>query len=281
MSRVQTAKDIVERALRMIGNFPLSDSAPRGEAVREGMIWLDTLIEHVSGIGRLFFMTALDLPVALTPGTSVYPLLSSLGESYPEDGIQYPLAAWIENPEGQREPLLIASHQTWRDRSLTATDGLPRMIYIDRMPAPTLYIHPSIGADGPTGYSIILDVQTHATDVSPGGVTGTSPKAGALTKFRSAWDMYLIHELAALIGNGPVETLPQGRINDYRKVAEKAKYDLEVFENREHDTENPIAQPMGWSPQRGGGGGYSRSESDSSGTSGDDFNDDFNDDFGG
>lgn len=250
MSQVFTAKQICERALRAIGSFPVTESAPDGEAMREAMTWLDLLMAEIAGTGTLFFLHTATLSVAITNGTSSYNLNNALGTDLPVDSVQFPLRAWLEDAAGNRSPVEIDTRDKFEDVTRRDTGGTPCRIYIDRLasPTPTLEIYPTPASTDPSVWTIKIEVQTYAPNVAPQGVTGVL-QGTVLHKFRQAWQRYLILRLSIDTGSGPVLKCSEERLRNWRLEAVNAKTALEAFENRPHDTEPPVCD--GW--DSGGG----------------------------
>ncbi|UVC14706.1 phage adaptor protein [Mesorhizobium onobrychidis] len=244
MSRVLKAKEICERALRLIGKFPTTESAPDGEDLREAMFWLDLIMAQVAGTTRLFFLIPASITLTLVAGQQAY-LLSDEIEEFPDNGFQFPVAAWLEDADGNRTPLTIVARDTWLEKSKLSTTGTPCEVYIDRLPDPTLYTYPTIEATDTDVYTIVLDFQSYAPNVAPGGVSGTRPEGTVETLFRQAWQRWLVYKLAVDIGGGAVVKLPEQSLARFEREELKAFSGLEAFENREHDTESPTTEPFG------------------------------------
>lgn len=244
MARTLTAKEICERALRAIGTFPLSESAPDGEQMREALHWLDLIMAEIGGTGRLFHLIDEGVGLKLLPGQGTYRLKSALGTAYPVDGIQFPIAAHLLMPTGQRRGLTIINSDTWGSFDNPETPGLPHVVFIDRQPIPTLHTYPTLPkALGAQTFVIQLDVQRYTPNVAPGGVTGATPQGSVLHGFREAWQRYLIMRLAQDLASGPIIKLPQQSIAVFKTEATEAKTLLMRFENQEHDNEDPICRP--------------------------------------
>jgi len=149
-----------------------------------------------------------------------------------------------------RHPVDIVKRDQFMREHRPQQHGHPRMVYIDRLPDNQLYLHPYPSPTDPVLFILQLDVQTYAPNVAPAGVTGTQPQGAALTKFRQAWQRYLVFQLSGDLGSGPIYKLPQASITNFYTQAAIAKDRLEAFENREHDDVPPICEPhdhdFGW-----------------------------------
>lgn len=246
MSRVLTASEIGGLALRAIGQWPITESAPDGEMLREALTWLDLNMAELVGTERVFAFVPATLDVPITNGTQDYDLEATLGADLPVDKIQFPVAAWLEDGNGNRTPLEIATRQKFESVSRLDESGAPCRIWIDRLAAtPTLHIFPTPAVTDTNTYTIKLDVQTYAPNVAPTGVSGSKPSGTFLTDFAQAWQRWLVLQLSADLGSGPVIKLQQQSIDNFTNKAGAAKVRLLAFENREQDTEPPICEAWG------------------------------------
>lgn len=243
MSKVLTASQICSLALRKIGEFPVTESAPDGEKLREAMSWLDLIMAETAGVDRIWSLVTATLPIPITNGTQKYDLQNSLGASLPIDRVQFPVGAWLEDQAGNRTPLDIVTLDAFECEPKMAQTGVPCRLHIDRLPTPTLRIFPTPDVADTNTYTIMLSVQTYAPNVAPGGVTGTQPSASILTGFRQAWMRWLTIQLAVDIGSGPVQKLPETTLAPWRAEALASKTRLLAFENREHETSPPVCEP--------------------------------------
>jgi hypothetical protein len=242
MSRLLTAKEICERSLRAIGEFPLSESAASPEQLREAMFALDLILGELAGTTRLFNLVTANLSVVLTNGTTEYVLSSALGADLPLDRVQFPVLAWLEDTDGNRRDVLIATREKFEAVSKGTDSGEVCMIHIDRtVTAPTLRIYKTPATTDTTTWTLKLVVQTYAPNVAPGGVTGSTPSGSVLHGFHQAWQRWMVLQLNIDLGSGGIVKLPQASLNNWRTEATPAKEALLAFQNREHDTEPPIA----------------------------------------
>ena len=246
MSQVFTARQLCERALRVINAFPVTDSAADPEHLREAMFWLDLLLSELAATEELLFLVPSPNQVefTLTNGTGAYDLIGALGANAPVDGIQFPKAAYLQWPSGHRTPLEIVTRDDFMAVRKPEESGPPRLVYIDRLPDSQFYVWPIPATTDTNSYIVIFDVQTYAPNVSPAGVTGAQPKAADITKFRQGWQRYLIWQLAHDLGSGPIFKRPETDLNRYGKSAAAARAGLLAHENREHDSEPPICEPF-------------------------------------
>lgn len=249
MSRVLTASDICERGLRAIGSFPMSESAPDGEALREAMTWLDLIMGETVGTERMFSRIASTMSLPIVNGTQAYDLYTALGSDLPPDRLQFIVDAWLEDADGNRCALEIVGKQKFENVERPDETGRPRWINIDiqSQNAPVLRTFPTVEATDPQTYFVKLIGQRYAPNVAPGGVTGTQPSGSVLHEFGQAWQRWLVLQLSHDLGSGPIIKLPEASLNRFGKMATDAKTRLDAFENRPQDTTAPIGEaPSGW-----------------------------------
>lgn len=247
MSRVLSASDICARALRAIGKFPTTESAPDGEDKREAMHWLDLILAETVGTNRMFSRVDKDtISFPITNGTGSYDFYATLGADTPTDRIQYIVDAWLEDDDGNRQPIEIVDRLKFEDVAKPDETGRPQWVYIDSdRETPNLRIWPTPASTDSTVYTIEMVVQLYAPNVAPGGVTGTQPRGAVLHNFGQAWQRWMIFQLAHDIGSGPVTKLPETSLTRFERQAAIARTRVEGFENRPHVTTDPICEPWG------------------------------------
>jgi hypothetical protein len=225
MSTLLSAREICERALRLIGAYSLVDSQADAEEMREALHWLDLVVGELSGTERVLWLVPDTLTLPLAAGKSVYNLLDDLSPA-PRNGIEFPTSAALADGAGNRTPLTMLRRREFE--ALGPDTGTPSHVYVDRLGQPTLSIWPVLGADVADGtWSIKLVAQTYGEDFAKGnGVKATG--------LRAAWQIWAVYELASHIGGGAVRRLPRSEIVDFKAIATEARRKLLAVENREH-----------------------------------------------
>ena len=160
----------------------------------------------------------------------------------------------------RRRPIPLVKRDEFMVVHDPAENGPPRMVYVDRLPDSQLYIFPTPETSDPSSYILELDVQTYAPNVAPAGVTGTQLQGEVLTKFRQAWQRFLVYQLSHDLGAGALGKIGEASLNRFGNIASTSRARLEAFENREHDDVAPIGDPYDSSdydegPRGGYGGG--------------------------
>jgi len=245
MSHVLTATEIAGKALRMIGKFPITETAPDSESLREALSWLDLNLAQTVGTRRMFKRLDVTLTMPIVNGTQSYDLEDALGTDLPDDGIQFVVRAWLEDSPGNRSPVEIVTRQTFEEVSRIDESGSLCRIYIDRQDeGHTLQIFPVPATTDSTVWSLKLVVQRFAPDVAPTGVTGDIPQ-NVSHGFGQAWQRWIVFQMAHDLGCGAIHKLPEDSLRRYAGVAKEAKDELLAFENREQDTEDPVCAAYG------------------------------------
>lgn len=241
MSKVLNANELCGFALRMVGAWPTSETAPLAEHLREALFRLDLLMAENAGIREVFHLQPPTIEVTLTNGQQSYNLRALLLTQYPENGIMFPLDAAIVLATGTVLPIEIVTREKWDRLPNLVSYGVPVFAYMDRLTADSMIrLWPYPAAGDTTVYKLRLNVQVGAPNLAPAGNTGARAESTNITGLRAAWQRYMIHALACDLGNGAINKQPIQRLQLWMKERDQAKFDIEAFENREHDTELPI-----------------------------------------
>ena len=236
-SSIYTVKELCDRALRKIGAFSIRDDAADQDDLKEMMYWADMLVAHNAGKQRAFWLVA-DVEITLAEDDADYVLAEELNATLPQ-GVQFPIAAMLEDDSGNRTPLSIVRNKEFRELSLPTTEGRPEIIWIDRLNGPTLHVYPVPG-ETEDGFTIILTVQSFSPTVRPRNVNRDTALTNQKTDLRATWNLWFVTALAAEAGDGPVRMLPDQTIARWRSDALRLETELKAYENREHDDDPPI-----------------------------------------
>ncbi len=227
MARMMEVREVCERALRKIGAYSIRDTGADAAELAEARYWLDMVVGHVStGRRRSWWLVEQTVPLTLVAATTAYDLTDLLDLDAPIAHVITVTA--VETVSGRRTPVDIARRWMWEERDVDES-GPPAMVYIDRGREPTLNVWPTPVA--PVAHRLDMVIQRESPDLTAGAVTEK------LTKFRDAWNLYLVTALAAQIGNGPVRKLPQDEVRDMKVEAERLLFDLEAFDAQEQANE--------------------------------------------
>ena|SRR5882672_2684235 len=238
-STIYTAKELAERALRLVGAFSINEDAAGDADMAETLYWLDMLAANEAGTRRAMWLVKDELTIDLVAADGDYVLTEELNAQLPE-GTQFPIAATLDE-NGTRTKLRIVTQREFRRLSMPDTAGTPVMVFIDRLNGPTMHVYP-VPDTADAGHQIVLTVQSFAKSLKPKGVTANTNNAEMQAGFRPAWNLWAAFRLASMIGNGAVRTLPVERVREYRTEAATLELRLEGFENADHSDDPPYTQ---------------------------------------
>lgn len=241
MSTVLSSRELCNRVLRKIGAFPITESAADGELVQETLYWLDLALAELPGTARRFWMVSDTVSFPLTSGVQSYDLKEKLGDSWPEEGLEHVVEAWLQNSTGSRLPLEIVRRHDFEAQSKPAASGTPCIVYIDRVAEPTLQVYPVQATDDWSVYLILqkLGPNVAMTTPTPGG-----ERLEARLDIPAAWQRWAIFQVSADVGDGPIRKLASSTINEWRGVSRATMAELEAFQNQQHETTPPITASM-------------------------------------
>ncbi len=246
MSRTLDSNEICGRALRLVGEFPTSETAPDGEQLREAMFWLDLLMASNAGLREVFHLQPATAELTLIPGQRDYSLRSIMGADWPRDGFSFPTFCTLLWPGSESFPIPIVKKQTISEVGRPDSTGVPRMIWIDRLATDQrLVTWPTLAATETQTYKLSLTFQQSSPDLSPAGVSGARPNGTTVTGLRNSWQEWAILKLAVRLGTGAINKQPASVITEWKQAAAEIKSELDAFENREHDTQPPICSSYG------------------------------------
>lgn len=228
MTRILSSKQIVERAARMGGIFPITETGMSAEELEEALYWLDMMVGHTSGVNRLYWLVPDTAPITLVAGQQDYQLPAALAPNAPA-GVQFPIEAILVRPGGSRATLSLVSRFEFEEHSdLDTAVGEPVEVYIDRMTEPKLRTYPTLDSSVTDTYQIELVFQTFSPDL-------TLKKGQNSHNFRVAWNLWLCTNLAYWLTGGVLgKRMPQGERDALKKDAGELLAQLTARENREH-----------------------------------------------
>lgn len=246
MARTLSSNDLCGRALRMVGEFPTDQTAPDGEQLREALFWLDLIMASNAGLREVFHLQPATVAITLVPGQKDYSLSASMAGFFPRDGFSFPTHCEMLWPGQHAIPIPIVSKKRFSEIGRPDEIGVPRMIYIDRLPTDQrLLTWPTLSATETQVYKLMLDFQKSSPDLSPSGVSGARPNDTTITGLRTAWQQWVIMKLAIALGSGAINKQQASTIALWEKQAAEIKVELDAFENREHTTTIPVCESYG------------------------------------
>lgn len=239
-----SARQICETALRKIGAFSINDTAAQPNHLAEAMRWLALRLDHVSSTRRREWLLSPTVNVPLTvAGQRDYELSIAVGASWPARGYGRAIIAWIEDGNGNRDPVTILKREDFENVCRTDESGQPWHITFDMLEnrdgSPTMSIWP---VPATTNYIVRLIFQTQPADIMPSGVAGDDIDGALSHGLRRTWQLWAVMQLAADLGSGPIRHLPSEFFDRFRAQAKEAYEELDQYEDREPDTSDPICR---------------------------------------
>lgn len=224
MSRILTVRQLLEKTLRLIGAFPITEDQADTEELNEAQDWLELVLSLTAGTKRMMHLVPETIDIPMLANIDAYPL-SAVGIG---DGIQFPIHAVIVNSDGgDPEPVEIMTRRQFDELDITKT-GHPYAVHIDRIePNLTMRVHPKPVVDGK---SIRLTVQKYPKQVS----FDNNRSKQVNHEWPASWQIWMIYSVASHIGNGPVRKLPASDISGYIAIASQMEAKLDNYNEQEH-----------------------------------------------
>lgn len=238
MSANLKVSEVAELALGKIGAFTTNMLAANPDDLARTVKWIDMVVANLAGNNECFWLHPATTVSLLTANVAQYNLGTLLGTNYPTDGIQFPIAAYIQDSSGNDTEIDIVSREKYESIDDKTSTGVPEIVYIDRLVnASQAYFWP-VPVD--STYSLRLVFQTFAPNLTGGSPSGAGNVAA---RFSAEWNMWLVTATAAEIGDGPVRRLPVSEIVEFRQSAGFMLNNLIGYANREKTTTPNRTQP--------------------------------------
>ncbi len=207
MSALLPVADIATHALREIGELSIYDGEPDAVALEVAIQRLDLLVAELAGTEAIWWLRPFQQQLPLTNGQQVVPLA---GLATPFQFFTHAsLIATSDTPPVAEVPVKLVSQQVYDAIPTKATGGDPELVLIQRRDSPQAALYPVPARDG---LVLVLSGQAYATDL-------TADKGGADHGFPAAWQRWMVLQLAADIGSGPVRTIPPADRQEKRAEA--------------------------------------------------------------
>ena len=233
MPHIKTAKEIAEGALKTIGAFPSSQSAPDEGELKDTLNWLEMLINFQSGIRPLAgFWQVFDIPVEA--GVGDY----DLNDYAEERGVSYVFGAMLVDITGDTDPLDFQYENDALSENLTRT-GRPCRATVTKDAEMVLKVYPTpTQVEEDSGLVIRVRVQTYHEIIE---ATGT---ANEDIRLRPSWYLWLIKRLGYEIGSGPVRRLSEGELKRLEDDAMMLENALLARDGQYQSPRPPVTEPM-------------------------------------
>lgn len=221
-------KQVVESALRKIGEYSFNDPSANDSAIEVGLFWLDLVVGHYTSVNDAYWLISNTFAITLIADQISYNLENALGTDAKEEGVFFVEAAYVNDGNNREVQIDILRRDQYESIENKTASGTPNSIYVDRQtPTETLYTYPVMGSGG--SYTIKLVLRQYSEDI-------TKKRIAATHGLPPEWQLWMIKALAAEIGDGPVRKLPVNEIKALKSDADILYKQLLAYSNREHDS---------------------------------------------
>jgi hypothetical protein len=229
----QTAKQISENALRVIGAFPIAQSQADAGELRVALTWLEMVLNSMSGIRPLAgFWTVIEIP--LEAGIGDYDLNDYCDDAH----VQEVFSISRVDGTGDPVPLDMMYENDEVLENLTQT-GTTQRVIITRGVEPVLKAYPTpTQTEEDAGVVLRVRLQGFHPAIDPTGVAGSN------INLRPSWYLMLIKRLAYEIGSGPVRRLAEGELRRLDDDAGKLQDGLLARDGMNNAKSPPITDPV-------------------------------------
>ncbi len=237
------AREICELSLGQIGDYSPKDEGAEQFSMQRALKHLDMIISELAGSDLNWWLMEETYRFSWPADTRTERLADVMRDAYPTQGIIMPWKAQLLDEDGRLVDELPIVRRDVYD-SVTDKDdvGQPELLYFDRLAMEatvSVYRVPDVDT-----WQIDLTAQTYARSVL--GTQSQTDQAGNLqTGFAPEWRRYLVNQLAADIGNGPVRRVALATVKDWRAVAEDCLGKLQAWSNREKKSTPSRTAPWG------------------------------------
>ena len=234
-SALFSAREIGELALGKVGAFTPNDNGADETELDIAINHMELEIAELAGTERCQWLIPVTCEVTLEPNVDlIEDLLDELGDAAPSTQLAYVIAATIVDSAGNETPITLIRRKQYEEIEDKTTSGEPEWIHIDRNndePRAFLYPVPADLGDGTTGLTLKLLIQTYAPSVL--GAESAQTAGDLRHGLDRSWQKWLVLQVAAAIGDGPVRQLTDQKLNRLIGQASASKAALLAYQNRE------------------------------------------------
>jgi hypothetical protein len=227
MSATFSARQIAELALRRIRAYSINDTGADPVELQVALEYLDMIISYVTETKRINWLIPDTIEVDLTADQASYVLSTLLGTSNPTEGVVFMKGGWLDDGNGNEQPLTQIRRNEYENIGLKTASGAPETYYIDRTGAPTIYFYP-VPSVGTYNARIMIQKATNDMRTTQGAVNGNIAHG-----FSDGWQLAFENLLASQIGDGPVRSLPINHVTGWAQQGNAMLRPLINYQNRE------------------------------------------------
>lgn len=233
MPTIKTAKKVAEDALKTIGAFPASMSAPDPGELKDTLNWLEMILNNQSGIRPLAgFWQTLEIP--LEAGIGDY----DLADYAEERGVVNVFSVVVVDALGNTDPLEFEYENDALLENLTDT-GCPTRATITKDRESVLRVFPTpTQTEEDLGHVLRVRVQTYHDDIDPSGVGDED------LRLRPSWYLWITKRTAYEIGCGPVRRLSETELKRLKDDAQELEDALLSRDGKEPGRQPPVTEPV-------------------------------------
>lgn len=246
MAYLLSSSEMIGRALRKIGAFPINDRNPDPVHAEEAEYWLDMILSEMVGTSRLLHRIEQAVTISLTTGTETYDLAPGTPDDDEDDpdltqippfGIVHPVKVRLLVDDVDENEITMVDRRTYERIRAGAETGKPcwGTFLPDGDLKHKLKLYPTPTFSSGT-MKVRMLVQQFFDDIV--GNTDDVPKIGA------EWQLYLVTRLAWVLGDGPVLRRPRGDIEDWKGDAEVSFARLKAFRAGQVETGPPVVESI-------------------------------------
>lgn len=229
MAELFTYRQIVEAALRRVGDYAPSDAGAKPDTFSIAADNLDRMLAHYSAISQFQWMIPVAVTVPIPASTNPIDIVDESAGDIPDKTFLALDQMVLRHVSGGRDyPLERISRRDYFEKiEQKAGGGMPQFVYIDRtMFNPLVYLYPVLTL---TGYALHLTYfrQSVERPANPNVNHG----------FDRAWQLWMDYQLSYIIGTGPVIVLDAKMMNECKTFSEKLYEQLHALYN--HETKRP------------------------------------------
>lgn len=197
-----SSAEIVEHALRLIGQVSVFEQQADSDLMAVSLPFLDMLIAENTAVTYLpFKVSTINNTIALTPSDQTAPLAYNLNALL-NDQINYVHGVYLYlNDIFQKELSIVRRYDAEKDGRWDEV-STPAFAYITSGDSPDMIIYPKPNV---TGFSVQIKAMAFSPDAS-------ASQGKIAHSYPESWQLFLVYSLAALLGSGPIVTLPAQRI---------------------------------------------------------------------
>lgn len=228
---ILSRNQVIEQALGRIGAFTVNMMAPRDGEIERAAVWLDMVVAHETARSRKWWLVDETQTFDVVASQSRYDLNQAIGLTNAPRGIQFFIGAYLYDVAAGRDVCDLAAwkREEYEARPDKAALGTPSAIYVDRGDKPLGFLYPT--PSDARAWKVRLLFQSYSTDF-----VNAQPTSKAY-KMRHSWQLWMVEELAASIGAGPIRRLPGDEVKEMRARAIQLRNDLEGEDDQQHAAE--------------------------------------------